>query len=74
MRLFYFEVDNLDDILAGMDEDAVILLGSLDMRQYIANMKVGWFRNPRGNIIGPNQGDRDEIQPPPFDASLNKVD
>ncbi|WP_157315348.1 VOC family protein [Chitinibacter sp. GC72] len=70
MRHFCFEVDDLDALLAAMGDEAVITLGPLDMGQYIENMKVTWIKDPEGNIIELNQGYRDQITPPAFDAKL----
>jgi glyoxylase I family protein len=73
MRHFCFEVDDLDTILASMGDEAIISLGPLDMGQYIDDMKVAWIKDPEGNIIELNQGYRDQLEPPVFDANLKVV-
>jgi glyoxylase I family protein len=50
------------------DLDAKLMLGPLDMGDFIAGMRVAWIADPEGNIVELNQGYRDEDSPPPLDS------
>jgi glyoxylase I family protein len=57
-------VTDLDATLAGLGDTARLTLGPLDMRQYIAGMRVAWVADPAGNIVELNQGYVAESTPP----------
>jgi glyoxylase I family protein len=63
-----FLVDDLDAKLLEMGDDAKLMLGPLDMGEFIAGMRVAWIADPEGNIVELNQGYRDEGSPPPIDS------
>jgi glyoxylase I family protein len=67
-RHFAFVVDDLDAKLQEMGEDAKLMLGPLDMGEFISGMRVAWIADPEGNIVELNQGYRDEDSPPPIDS------
>jgi len=67
-RHFAFLVDDLDAKLAEMGDDAKLMLGPLDMGDFIEGMRVAWIADPEGNIVELNQGYRDEDSPPPIDS------
>lgn len=68
IRHFAFLVDDLDAKLQEMGEDAKLMLGPLDMGEFISGMRVAWIADPEGNIVELNQGYRDEDEPPPIDS------
>ncbi len=59
-----FMVDDLDEKLKELGEDATITLGPSDMSEFIPGMKVCWLADPEGNIYELNQGYKDEENPP----------
>ena len=59
-----FEVDNLEEKMRELGDDAKLMLGPTDMGQFIAGMKVCWLADPEGNIFELNQGYVDEPNPP----------
>lgn len=61
-----FAVDNLEEKLKEMGDDAKLTLGPLDMGQFIPGMNVCWIADPEGNILELNQGYVDEENPPPI--------
>jgi glyoxylase I family protein len=66
-RHIAFLVDDLDDALAQMGDDAKITLGPVDMGDLIEGMRVAWISDPEGNIVELNQGYAEETSPPPLD-------
>ncbi len=70
LRHFCLLVDNLQDTLNQLTGVVDISLGPLDMSQYIEGMRVAWVKDPDGNILELNQGYRDEVNPPEFEAEL----
>ncbi len=66
VRHLAFLVDDLDEKLAALGEDAKITLGPLDMSAFIEGMRVVWISDPEGNIVELNQGYTDEAEPPPL--------
>jgi glyoxylase I family protein len=62
-----FQVDDLDQKILELAEDAKLTLGPLDMGQFIPGMRVAWLADPEGNIFELNQGYRDEENPPPLE-------
>ena len=62
-----FQVDNLDEKIQELGDDAKIMLGPLDMGQFIPGMRVCWLADPEGNIVELNQGYCDEEAPPPLE-------
>jgi len=63
-RHMCFLVNDLDEQLELMEDDAKITLGPLDMSEFIPGMKVCWIADPEGNIVELNQGYSDEDNPP----------
>jgi len=51
LRHFAFQVDNLDDLLAQMGEEAVVTLGPLDFGVFIPGWRTVWLRDPNGHIV-----------------------
>jgi glyoxylase I family protein len=66
-RHIAFLVDDVDEKLAEMGEDAKVTLGPLDMSAFIEGMRVVWISDPEGNVVELNQGYQDETKPPPLD-------
>jgi glyoxylase I family protein len=67
-RHFAFRVDDLDAKLLEIGNDTKVMLGPLDMSEFIEGMRVAWIADPEGNIVELNQGYRDEDSPPPIDS------
>jgi glyoxylase I family protein len=63
-RHLAFVVADLDATLAGLGDTARVTLGPVDMRQYVAGMRVAWVADPAGNIVELNQGYAAEADPP----------
>lgn len=63
-RHICFQVDNLDEMMAQLGDEAKLMLGPLDMGQFIPGMRVCWMADPEGNIFELNQGYCDEENPP----------
>lgn len=59
-RHLCFAVNDLDEMLNSMGEEAKITLGPADMSMFIPGMKVAWLADPEGNIIEISQGYKDE--------------
>jgi glyoxylase I family protein len=59
-RHIAFLVDDLDEKLRQMGDEAHITLGPLDMGQYIHGAQTAWVSDPEGNIVELNQGYVDE--------------
>lgn len=61
-----FQVDSVDDVLAGMGADARITLGPADFGAFIPGWKTAWIADPDGNIVEISEGFVDEEHPPPL--------
>jgi len=66
-RHMAFLVDDLDQKLGEMGDEARVTLGPIDMSAFIDDMRVVWISDPEGNIVELNQGYTDEKNPPPLD-------
>ena len=66
-RHMTFLVDDLDQKLGEMGDEARVTLGPIDMSAFIDDMRVVWISDPEGNIVELNQGYTDEKNPPPLD-------
>jgi glyoxylase I family protein len=62
-----FQVDSLEGKMKELEGVAKVMLGPLDMGQFIPGMKVCWLADPEGNIFELNEGYRDEESPPPLE-------
>jgi glyoxylase I family protein len=60
LRHIAFSVDDIDEKLRLMGEDAVITLGPLHFDDVIEGWKTVWLKDPEGNIIEITQGYRDQ--------------
>lgn len=63
-RHICFMVDDLDEKLKEMGEEAKITMGPVDMNQYLPGMKICFLADPDGNIVELSQGYVDETNPP----------
>jgi glyoxylase I family protein len=61
-----FQVENLEAKMNELASETTVMLGPLDMGQFIPGMKVSWLADPEGNIFELNEGYRDEESPPPL--------
>ena len=66
-RHMAFLVDDLDATLAALGGAAPVMLGPIDMSNYVEGMRVAWIADPEGNIVELNQGYKDESNPPPLE-------
>jgi glyoxylase I family protein len=66
LRHLAFKVDDVDDKLAEMGNDANITLGPLSFDDFIPGWRTVWVADPEGNIIEISQGYTDEENPPPL--------
>lgn len=62
-----FQVDSLTAKMQELAEDAKLMLGPLDMGDFIPGMTVCWMADPEGNIFELNEGYSDEDNPPPLE-------
>ncbi|CAG5069298.1 hypothetical protein DYBT9623_02034 [Dyadobacter sp. CECT 9623] len=60
LRHIAFSVDDIDEKVKSMGEDAVITLGPLHFDDVIEGWKTVWLKDPEGNIIEITQGYRDQ--------------
>ena len=65
-RHIAFKVDNIDETLAAMGDDAKITLGPLDFSDFIPGWRTVWVADPDGGIVEISQGFVDEENPPPL--------
>ena len=65
-RHLAFKVDNVDEKLAQMGEEARITLGPVDFTDFIVGWRTAWVSDPAGNIVEITQGYVDEDNPPPL--------
>ena len=66
-RHIAFKVDNIDETLAAMGDDAKITLGPLDFSDFIPGWRTVWVADPDGGIVEISQGFVDEENPPPLE-------
>jgi glyoxylase I family protein len=64
IRHLAFKVDNVDEKLAEMGEDAVVSLGPLDFDAFIPGWRTVWLKDPEGNIVEISQGYKDPATAP----------
>ncbi|WP_031528071.1 VOC family protein [Dyadobacter crusticola] len=60
LRHIAFSVEDIDEKLRLMGDDAVITLGPLHFDEVIEGWKTVWLKDPEGNIIEITQGYRDQ--------------
>ncbi len=60
LRHIAFHVEDVDQKLADMGQDAIVTLGPLRFDDFIPGWKSVWVADPDGNIIELSQGYRDE--------------
>jgi glyoxylase I family protein len=63
-RHIAFQVDNVDEKLAAMGEEAKITLGPLNFDDVIPGWRTVWLADPEGNIVEVSQGYVDQKNPP----------
>jgi glyoxylase I family protein len=66
VRNFSFEVDDVDEKLAAMGEEADLAFGPLSFDDFIPGWRSAWLRDPDGNLVQITQGYRDQESPPPL--------
>jgi glyoxylase I family protein len=64
-RHIAFQVDNVDQVLAGMGADARVSLGPLSFDDFIPGWRTAWVKDPDGNIVEISQGFTDQKDVPP---------
>lgn len=64
VRHLAFKVDNVDDKLAEIGDDAKITLGPVNFDDYIPGWRTVWIADPDGRIVEISQGFVDEENPP----------
>ncbi len=67
VRHIAFKVDNVDEKLAEMGDDARITLGPLDFDAFIPGWRTVWVADPEGNIVEISQGFTDDENPAPLE-------
>jgi glyoxylase I family protein len=67
LRHLAFTVDDVDEKIEEMGDDADVTLGPLDFSDFILGWKGAWLADPEGNIIEISQGYVDEDNPPPLE-------
>ena len=60
VRHLAFQVDNVDEVLSRMGEDAKVTLGPLDFDELLPGWRTVWVQDPDGNIVEVSQGYTDE--------------
>lgn len=68
LRHLAFSVDNLEEKLAEMGEDAKLSMGPMELPHFLPGMKLAWVADPEGNIIELNENYYDDPTPPPLPA------
>jgi glyoxylase I family protein len=63
-RHLAFQVDDVDNKIAQMGEDAIITLGPLNFDDFIPGWRTTWVVDPEGNIVEISQGYVDQENPP----------
>lgn len=64
VRHLAFKVNNVDEKLTEIGNDAKVTLGPLDFDDYIPGWRTAWLADPDGRIIEISQGFVDEDNPP----------
>lgn len=59
-----FKVDNVDDKLAEIGNEAKVTLGPLSFDDFIPGWRTVWIADPDGNIVEISQGYTDQDNPP----------
>ncbi len=60
IRHLAFKVNNVDDALKEMGDDAIITLGPLSFDAFIKGWKTVWLKDPEGNIVEISEGYKDK--------------
>lgn len=58
-RHIAFQVDNVDEFLARMGDEAVVTLGPMSFDESIPGWRTAWISDPDGVIVEVSQGYRD---------------
>ena len=64
VRHLAFKVDNVDEKLTEIGNDAKVTLGPLNFDDYIPGWRTAWLADPDGRIIEISEGFVDEKNPP----------
>jgi glyoxylase I family protein len=66
IRHLAFQVDDIDEFLAGLDGAAPVTLGPLGFEDFIPGWRTVWIADPDGVVIEVSQGYQDAAVPEPI--------